>query len=230
MQIAVVDLDEEEVVEDLVDLVVAVGLNYSDKWGKKTEITGSYFFNISDNNIQEQITQEYFNTPIEIYKSNNQSDQKNANHRFQARFEIKLDTMNSLIIRPRVNLQSKTDQTNNLSNTTLATILSNQSQSLSKQTNNAYNLNNMLMWRHRFTKPARSLSIEWNAGYAPKKSESDLYSRNQFKELLKDSLDQIANSKTNNLNTSVQFEYTEPISALSQLVFTAFQTTISQME
>lgn len=76
--------------------------------------------------------------------------------------------MNSLIIRPRVNLQSKTDQTNNLSNTTLATILSNQSQSLSKQTNNAYNLNNMLMWRHRFTKPARSLSIEWNAGYAPK--------------------------------------------------------------
>ena len=202
-------------------LTHAVGLNYSDKWGKKTEITGSYFFNVADNNIQEQITQEYFNTPIEIYNSTNQSDQLNSNHRFQARFEIKLDTMNSLILRPRVNIQSKTDKTQNISNTTLAAIISNQSQSLSKQTNNAYNLNNMLMWRHRFHKPARSLSIEWNAGYAPKKSESDLYSRNQFKELLKDSLDQIANSKTNNLNTSVQFEYTEPISALSQLVFTA---------
>lgn len=37
-----------------------VGLNYVDKWGEKVNITGSYFFNQSENLTQQQTEREYF--------------------------------------------------------------------------------------------------------------------------------------------------------------------------
>ena len=36
-----------------------VGLNYVDKWGEKVNITGSYFFNQSENLTQQQTEREY---------------------------------------------------------------------------------------------------------------------------------------------------------------------------
>ena len=68
--------------------VNAIGINYSDSWGKRDQVTfqGSYFFN---------------NTNTE-----NRSTVKGYNHRFNARLEWKISENQNLMIRPRFSYQS----------------------------------------------------------------------------------------------------------------------------
>lgn len=198
----------------------AIGLNYSDKWNKNTEVTGSYFFNLSDNDIIEETRQEYFNIPIEVFNSKNISQTKNTNHRLQARFEIKLDSLNSLVLRPRFNSQIRKDNTNLNASSMIDNIALNRSLSSNDFKNSTYNVNNTLMWRKKFLKIGRTFTSDWNIGYAPKKSSSDYFALNEIS-LTKDSVDQIANGNANTLNSSLSLEYTEPISKLSQILFSA---------
>ena len=61
-----------------------VGLNYVDKWGEKVNITGSYFFNQSENLTQQQTEREYFESvlPGMTYDEYQERTMENWNHRF----------------------------------------------------------------------------------------------------------------------------------------------------
>jgi len=109
----------------------SIGLNYTDNWGEKIKINGSYFFNNANNETQSLLEQEFFLTENEsqFYDEDSFSESENYNHRLNARFEYTIDDANSLIIRPSLNMQdnsalSLTDGTttlegDNLLNTTL---------------------------------------------------------------------------------------------------------------
>ena len=90
----------------------ALGINYSDKWGKKVDVSGSYFYNNSNNNNDQVLNRQNLGQDtIKFYDENSISQSQNFNHRINMRLEYKIDSSNSLIISPSLNFQ-KNNSTN----------------------------------------------------------------------------------------------------------------------
>ena len=200
----------------------AAGLNYADQWGEKTSVSASYFFNNSENNADEFTYQQYLDREMvgQIYDEESFSTANNTNHRFNARINIKLDSMNSLLIRPRLTVQLNDGISNTFGETTLR-------DSLLGRTDNSFfsdltgiNLNNTLLWRHKFAKRGRTLSINLSNGFAPEEGASNLYSFNNYFTGIpeNDTLDQQSGLDVNSWNMSSNIEYTEPLGEKGQLM------------
>ena len=80
----------------------AGGLNYNDVWGKKTSVSGSYFYNNMNTNNDNANYRETFATGDSSLFNNSTttSNNKNQNHRFNFEIEHKFDSSNSIQIRP----------------------------------------------------------------------------------------------------------------------------------
>jgi hypothetical protein len=203
----------------------AVGLNYSDKWGKKVEVSGSYFFNNTLNETEELLNRQYIagETFGQLYEESELSDRNNLNHRFNVRLEYQIDSSNSLFFRPRLTLQR-----NNGSSTTLGRTLLNDSGLLLNASNGGYasdleamNFSSSLLWRHKFAKKGRTVSLDLTSGYAPKRGESTLQSINAYyleSGAVVDSLNQRSVLDQNSWNAAANLEYTEPLGPNSQLL------------
>ena len=148
----------------------AIGLNYSDQWSKSTEVSGSYFFNKTINNNDYNTNRTYITgdpaTSLQLgYLDTNRNNTNNNSHRFNARFTIKLDSSNSLIIDSRASLQQ-----NAVLNPLHAITFNGSGLTIS----NLSNLNNTettgirsnlsVLWRHAYPKKGRTLSVEANPG------------------------------------------------------------------
>jgi hypothetical protein len=85
---------------------MAFGLNYSNKW-KKSELSTSYFVNATENNNRSNTTRYYVtgNQDGLLYRETNEAETKNTNHRLNARYEWKPDTMHSFLFTPKVSVQ-----------------------------------------------------------------------------------------------------------------------------
>lgn len=137
-----------------------VGLNYVDRWSDKVNITGSYFFNQSEDLVQQQIEREYFESvlPGMTYREYQENSMDNWNHRFNVKLDYQMDARNSLQFRPTFSIQDNSSlgtlQGWNLADgiTGSETATSNNSET------NAYSLGASLIYRHRFLKEGRTLS------------------------------------------------------------------------
>ena len=89
--------------------VNAIGVNYSDTWGKRNQVTfqGSYFFN-NTNTENRSTVEKWYEAPMipDTLSTNGYSDTKGYNHRFNARLEWKISENQNLMIRPRFIYQS----------------------------------------------------------------------------------------------------------------------------
>ena len=89
--------------------VNAIGINYSDSWGKRDQVTfqGSYFFN-NTNTENRSMVEKWYEAPMRLdtLMTNGYSDTKGYNHRFNARLEWKISENQNLMIRPRFSYQS----------------------------------------------------------------------------------------------------------------------------
>ncbi|RYE24301.1 MAG: TonB-dependent receptor [Sphingobacteriales bacterium] len=199
----------------------AIGLNYSDDWGKKIKATGSYFFNQTDNENNTTLSRRYSSggDSAITYKETSQSIAKNINHRANLRLEYNIDSSNSIIYSPSVSIQ------NNEANKILTaqnligngTTLLSSTNSRSASNNFGYNFNNSLLYRHKFKKQGRTISLNLAGGINNRDGNSSLYSFNDYED--SDSLvDQRSNNYTHGYNMSGNITYTEPLSKLSQLM------------
>ncbi len=140
----------------------AAGLNYNDKWGKFTTITGSYFFNNSINDNTSITNTRILEGGQTTYQ---QSDARavNNNHRINARVEIKLDSSNMLFIIPNLSFQTNnTDKFTGLKSYIQPDDSLYNSHSNTSNDKNGYNLRNNIMYRHTFKKKGRIFSAGWN--------------------------------------------------------------------
>ena len=96
----------------------SLGFNYSDNWGKKLKVSGSYFFNSTDNVSNTNLVRNYFDTsklPSDnVYTELDSSDVRNTNHRVNLRFEYTIDSFNTVIFTPGVSFQSNDNNTHQL--------------------------------------------------------------------------------------------------------------------
>ena len=203
----------------------AMGLNYSDLWGKSFESSGSYFFNNNNNERSEISNREQFNTngPNTFYKEISESESNNTNHRFNMRMQYRIDSQKMLIITPSLNYQenessslSLGEQTN-LDGTVTSSIVD-----PSRVKGNGYNFNNNIFYRQAFGKTRRSFGIGINTGISNRNTTREqqtisTYYKGMVPEY--DSTFQQQLSETRNYNLGANLEYSEPIGKKGSLQF-----------
>lgn len=194
----------------------AFGVNYSDMWGKKVEVSGSYFFNLSDNRAESALNRQFLagSGEDQVYAETGLRTSTNQNHRANLRVEATIDSSNSIVWRPRATWQGNKGEDNTSSSTSLASDLLNSGLSGFESTYNGMSLESDLLWRHKFSKPRRTLSVTVLNNWAPKRGENFLGSENQFlvPEPKADTLDQRTTLDANTWGSSASVEFTEPIS------------------
>ena len=195
------------------------GLNYRDVWGKKTQFSGSYFFNNQKTyRDQTSYTQNLTsgNPDSSIYNRQTQhSEMGNQNNRLNLNIEHEFDSSNSMIIRSNLSFQhneSESEQTT-FSTKGLSKSLNN-SVATSNRISDGYNANIEATFRHRFKKKGRTYSIAFN----PSKSVNDgnNYNRsvNSYFNTSTPYIDTINQHGISNRDANgmgATFSYTEPI-------------------
>lgn len=199
----------------------AIGLNYSDKWGTKTELTGSYFFNYSKNDAVSSIFRQFVlpSAAGQQYEEKGISYNKNINHKFNLRLTYNIDSSNSILIRPRLTLQD------NVGNSALNGATSVGSQTLNNTNNNfstdllGINFSNELLFRHKFAKAGRTFSISWTSGYTENSGTNFLKTTSNYFEADTSTkiLNQFSDLNQNGWSNSGTFSYTEPLNTKSFL-------------
>jgi len=144
----------------------SIGINYSDNWGKKINVSGSYFFNSSKNNTNQLLNRQYLLSAdsSQYYIENSKYHNNNSNHRFDMRIEYTIDSSNTIMFMPRLNLQD--NSSSNIlsgSNTLAGGEILNQSNTVTTTKSFGYNYGSDLMYRHKFGKKGRTFSIGLSA-------------------------------------------------------------------
>lgn len=191
------------------------GLNYSDKWGKKTDVTGSYFFNWTQNNSVSSLLQQYIlgsNTGL-IYNESNVSKSNNYNNRINFKLETKLDSQNTITIQPRLSFQNNDGRKSLSGQNTRSDALLSTTDNNSSSDQMGYNISVPLLYRHAFAKKGRTFSINATPTLTKNQGENSLYTINNFygDTLTGDTIDQRSDILRNGASINGNVSYTEPI-------------------
>ncbi|HEX5652783.1 MAG TPA: outer membrane beta-barrel protein [Chitinophagaceae bacterium] len=204
----------------------AFGVNYSDKWGSKMDVSGSYFFNNSNtNNNRFSNTQSFVKTDSTLFLDDTSlTSATNYNHRANLRMEYKIDSSNTLIITQGLGIQ-KNNSINSVSSRSYYDLFNGglQSEALSntRSLNEGYNLNNNILYRHNFAKRGRTVSLNLNTSYNKRNGETYLESINRYYNSgnFSDSIQQFSDNETSGRTISTNLVYTEPLGEKGQLQF-----------
>ncbi len=199
----------------------SAGLNYSDTWGKKLKVSGSYFYNSTDNTNATTLTRNYFSSPdsTNIYNENSSSEATNFNHRVNLRLEYTIDSFNSIIFTPGISFQRSSSVSNTVATDSIAELLSSATTNRPVANSNGYNSSNNLLFQHKFKKARRTISFNMAATLNEKNGDGAYYSSTQYGSLttLRDQQYKLYN---NTYNLSPNVTYTEPVGKKGQLMFT----------
>lgn len=161
--------------------VNSFGMNYTNKWGTKTSLTGSYFFNTT-NNVNQSVTHRTYYAPAagNEYFQNSSSETFNRSHRANLRLEYNPDSVNSFVFAPRLSYQY-TDYSSGVSaQNTSENALTSSTNSSNASQNTSLSLSGAMNYRHRFSKPGRTLAVEFNGSYTDRDGTGSLRSRSTW--------------------------------------------------
>ncbi|MGV3560829.1 outer membrane beta-barrel protein [Larkinella arboricola] len=213
---------------------LAGGLNYRDAWGKKADLSASYFLN-DLNTITDQQSRRQYALPDTSYQVNQNSTSRNqtTSHRFNMRFTYRLDSMTTLRIEPGFTVQNSSFQSINQSRTLTSdaigtggpldsTNLINTSNTRYNSTGNGISGNNNALLMRKFNRKGRTLSLNWNMAVNNQNTDGINQSTNAFfgetggrNQNINQRNEQSRRSVTNTVNLA----YTEPLSLSKSLEF-----------
>ena len=199
----------------------AAGINYSDKWGKNMDISGSYFFNTTDNSVTSLLRKNYITSVDsgQIYNQSSTSSSRNQSHRFNMRFNYKIDSMNSILLTPSVSYNNNGNNSLQDGNTVLGAQPVNSTLNNNNNTGKGLNLSSNLLFRHRFVKKGRTFSVSVNTGGSNNNSIGQRKDTTTYYQgsVPSNTLNQRSTQNTQSLNLTGNITYTEPIGAKGQL-------------
>lgn len=199
---------------------LSTGINYSDEWGPRIKITGSYFFSNSKTRQEQSLVRKsIFTDSTATLSRQSASDNNGQNHRINLRFEYQIDSSNSLLYTPSITFQhsenDRGDSSFTFTDIPSAHYLSVEGRTRNSSKRDNMNWNNNLLFRHKFGRIGRTITLGWNNTIGNGKSEGITFSENQFKNQdgspLR-SIDQNQQSLNDNNNNNNVFStsYTEP--------------------
>ena len=196
----------------------STGMNYSDAWGKKITVSGSYFYNFTNNTNVARLARNYFTDNQLVYKQDNDNSAINENHRINFRFEYAIDSMNKLTISPNLTFQSnRATSVLNGSNSILDNLVLSRTGTRSKTNITAYDVSNNAFFQHKFNKPGRTYSIGLTTSQNERMNKGSYYSSNVYSDTIFTGLDQVYSTYSYSKRLSLSASYTEPLSKVSQL-------------
>lgn len=146
--------------------VNAVGVNYSDTWGKRDQVTfqGSYFFNGTHTTNRSTQYKWYEYPAVDTLSTTGSSVTDNYNHRLNARIEWKISDNQNLMIRPSFSYQS-----NDPLSTTDGWQFGQSGYSLTRTSSDAeskgYNARLFAVYRLKLGKNGRTLTVDGSGRY-----------------------------------------------------------------
>jgi hypothetical protein len=203
----------------------ALGLNYSNRWlNDNLNLSGSYFFNLSDNLTDQFADRQYFidQTGRQNYIENSESSSRNSNHRMNMRLTYDINENNSLVFSPRITLQGNTaDSYMNARNFLEGNHLLSMSQTGFDSDLTGYNTGGSMIYRYRPGEGGRTLSTNLSANFNNNQSLNLLDALNDYfsgegdpaagEQALSDYLNQRTDSETLNRTLSSNVTWTEPM-------------------
>ncbi|OUN59396.1 outer membrane beta-barrel protein [Alistipes sp. An66] len=163
--------------------VNALGVNYSDTWGKRDQVSvqGSYFFNNTDTRNLSTVD-KWYEAPmaLDTLMTRGNSDTKGYNHRFNARLEWKISENQNLMIRPRFSYQS-----NDRVSTTYGWQFGapeaggsgySNTYNYSDGLQHGYNIGTSAVYRAKLGKDGRTITVDGSFSYQDNKNNSRSWS------------------------------------------------------
>ncbi len=200
----------------------SAGINYTDKWGSKLDVTASYFFSQTNTRSEQSSSRTTFLQDTVLRQVENAfSDNRNQNHRLNLRMEYYIDSLNSLLFTSNGTVQHSTS--NSLDTFTTYKSVAGQPEfkfidgrNENMNERDGLSLNSYLLYRRKFHKAGRTLTLGWNN--ALNRSDGNGRSNAPFIYYNEDgTLDQLipqdirSNQKTRSNNNQYSISYTEPI-------------------
>ncbi|MDZ7898111.1 MAG: outer membrane beta-barrel protein [Arcicella sp.] len=207
-----------------INITNALGFNYNDNWGKKITVRSSYFFNKTNTETYRTSQRQYFltNGNTQFYKDTTLGQGINYNHRINMRLEYTIDSANSIVFTPQVSWQVNQPSSQSQSQNVLSDILLNKAQSRSVSDNDVVNFNGDLLFRHKFSKRGRSISLTTTLDLNNRDGLSSLNTQNIFFGIRPSTqtVNQRTNSFTDSYRLTGNLAFTEPLSKNSILQLT----------
>ncbi len=194
------------------------GMNYSDEWGKKITVSGSYFYNHTNNKNQSNSIRNYFTENNLQYSQTNDDKKINQNHRVNFRFEYAIDSANKLTITPNLNFQNNTARsTLTGSNKILDNVLLSETHTNSKNNNLGYDFSNSVLYQHKFKKEGRTISLNVTTQLNERDNNGSYLSSNIYSDTLESGLNQVYKTYSYTKKAAVNLAYTEALTKYSQV-------------
>jgi Outer membrane protein beta-barrel family/Carboxypeptidase regulatory-like domain len=203
---------------------ISTGLNYRDSWGSKIDVSGSYFLSHTKNNSVQNIFKQTFFPDDSTTNSNDDviSQNQNTNHRFNLRFEYRIDSMNSILYTPTVTVQHSNGFSNDTSSIYSLKTGQQKYLALAGNTDNdndrdGISLNNNLLYRRRLNKTGRTFTLGWSNAYNHSNGDGNNISPQILFTPTGDTLSSYlsqnykSTQKTNSDNNVISASYTEPV-------------------
>ena len=192
----------------------ALGLNYSDVWGKKSTVSAAYFYNRTDNVSETNLLRQYIiggNNGLS-YNENSDANTVNDNHRVNMKLEFKIDSLNSITLQPKLSVQVNNGKNKLLGENTRSVTLSDMDNTFRSDLS-AMNVSMPVLYRHAFAKKGRTISLDLNPSYNKSNGNSRLETYNGFyvDSVYTDTIDQKSVLNKTGFNSASNITFTEPL-------------------
>jgi hypothetical protein len=165
-----------------------------------------------------------------VYNENNTGRADNWNNRANMRIEYKFDSLNSVLVQPRISFQ-KNETLNALSgvNSTPEGTVS-QLTSGNFSNHHGYNFSSPLLYRHSFAKRGRTISLNLTPGLNSTDGDANNHSLTVYSDTTAaDTINQTVNNQSDGFSNITELTYTEPIKKSGQLSLT-YRNNYSQLQ
>ncbi|MBO4907536.1 MAG: TonB-dependent receptor [Bacteroidaceae bacterium] len=152
----------------------AAGTNYSDEWDKgKMKFSGHYLYNNSDNHTRYDIYDSYFGATASNNLQAQTVDNTNLNHRFNAKYEFRIDSLNYILLRPALAYQGKDELSNITAWTVTATDTAHLLQQMTNTDQSVLSTSGEAMFMHRFGRSGHVITADARVSYM--RTDEDIY-------------------------------------------------------
>lgn len=198
----------------------ALGVNYSETWGEKMEVSGSYFFN-KRRNTGSQVKFREFVLPDDsgqVYNETNRTASTDANHNFWMRMKYNINDRNRLLFTPNFVIQNVNSDSYFFRRTENDYGPLNQSENTGQGDHYNADFNNRLLYSHRFLKEGRSVTLNLRTSYHLNNADNFRLAENKFYSPdSSETLNQYTHLDRKGLDWEGEVSYTEPIGKKGQL-------------
>ena len=196
------------------------GLQYNNKWNDQQTLNFSPKFNRQQYNNHQSTYSKFQLNDNTVFNDNAAENtfSKKQNVKNSLTYDLKIDSANTIKITSKLNFYNSNSQVYRQSeNTDIDGIVNNNSVNLTDNTSEKNSFDNTILFKHKFKKDRRTLSINSNFTSLSSTNTGYLQAINNYytKGLLNriDSIDQKKNNDNLNAKVSTMAVYTEPLSA-----------------